>query len=102
MLKINGHTVYDLDALFDIETGEPVIEGKVVGYGKYKQVNATSVSQAKYQIACLEVHQLRKQAYLKESDPLYMEFQFDKTPESEQAWRDAVNDIKSRYPTPLV
>lgn len=42
----------------------------------------------------------RRQAYLLESDPLYMEWQFDKLPESEQVWRDKVAEIKARYPLP--
>lgn len=37
-------------------------------------------------------------AYKAESDPLYMEWKFDQTPESEQAWRDKVAEIKARYP----
>jgi len=40
----------------------------------------------------------RQVAYKAESDPLYMEWQFDQTPESEQAWRDKVEEIKLRYP----
>jgi hypothetical protein len=40
----------------------------------------------------------RKAAYAAESDPLYMEWQFDKAPESEQIWRDKVLEIKERYP----
>ena len=40
----------------------------------------------------------RQTAYKAESDPLYMEWQFDQTPESEQAWRDKVEEIKLRYP----
>lgn len=40
----------------------------------------------------------RKAAYLEESDQLYMEWQYDLTPESEQAWRDKVAQIKQRYP----
>ena len=40
----------------------------------------------------------RKLAYTKEADPLYMEWQFDQTPKSEQLWRDKVNEIKLRYP----
>ena len=40
----------------------------------------------------------RQVAYKTESDPLYMEWQFDQTPESEQAWRDKVEEIKLRYP----
>lgn len=40
----------------------------------------------------------RKSAYKAESDPLYMEWQFDQTLESENAWRDKVAEIKLRYP----
>lgn len=42
----------------------------------------------------------REAAYAKESDPLYMEAQFDGTPESLQKWRDKVVEIKARYPLP--
>lgn len=40
----------------------------------------------------------RQAAYKAESDPLYMEWQFDQNAESEQAWRDKVTEIKARYP----
>lgn len=40
----------------------------------------------------------REAAYKRESDPLYMEAQFDGTPESLQVWRDKVTEIKARYP----
>lgn len=42
----------------------------------------------------------RQAAYTKESDPLYMEVQFEGTPESLQKWRDKVAEIKARYPLP--
>ncbi|MDW1763135.1 hypothetical protein R7040_18215 [Vibrio sp. 1069] len=42
----------------------------------------------------------RKAAYKAESDPLYMEWQYDQAPESEAAWRDKVAEIKARYPLP--
>ena len=42
----------------------------------------------------------RESIYRKESDPLYMEAQFDGTPESLQIWRDKVTEIKARYPAP--
>jgi len=45
-----------------------------------------------------EVLVKRQTAYKTESDPLYMEWQFDQTPESEQAWRDKVEEIKLCYP----
>ena len=40
----------------------------------------------------------RKRRYETESDPLYLEWQYDKTPESEQAWRDKVAEIKAQLP----
>ncbi|MBE3958890.1 hypothetical protein HJ141_22425 [Vibrio parahaemolyticus] len=43
----------------------------------------------------------RQAAYKTESDPLYMEWQYDQTPESETAWRDKVAEIKSRHPLPI-
>ncbi|ELA7323099.1 hypothetical protein Q9X98_004743 [Vibrio parahaemolyticus] len=43
----------------------------------------------------------RQASYKTESDPLYMEWQYDQTPESETAWRDKVAEIKSRYPLPI-
>ena len=43
----------------------------------------------------------RKRRYQIESDPLYLEWQYDKTPESEQAWRNKVAEIKLRYPVPV-
>lgn len=45
-----------------------------------------------------EIRDLRKQAYILEADPLYLEWQYDKTPEKEQQWRDRVAEIKVRYP----
>lgn len=40
----------------------------------------------------------RKAAYAKESDPLFLEWQYDKTDESEKVWRDKVAEIKLRFP----
>ena len=40
----------------------------------------------------------RQVAYKSESDLLYMEWQFDHTPEAEQTWRNKVAEIKARYP----
>ncbi len=42
----------------------------------------------------------RKNAFKDESDPLYMEWQYDQTPEAEEVWRTAVAAIKARYPLP--
>jgi hypothetical protein len=40
----------------------------------------------------------RRRAYVAESDPLFMEYQFDQTTEAEQRWIGAVEAIKARYP----
>ncbi|EPH6098226.1 hypothetical protein ACS0KQ_003253 [Vibrio cholerae] len=42
----------------------------------------------------------RKNAYVKESDPIFIEWQYDQTEEKEKAWRDKVAEIKARYPLP--
>ncbi len=42
----------------------------------------------------------RQAAYKAESDSLFMESQFDGTPESHQKWQDKVAEIKARYPLP--
>lgn len=47
-----------------------------------------------------EALQYRKLSYVQESDPLYMEWQYDQTPESKQVWMDKVAEIKARYPLP--
>lgn len=44
----------------------------------------------------------RSSAYRLESDPLFIEWQYDQTPESEKVWRDKVAEIKDRYPLPAV
>lgn len=46
------------------------------------------------------VQAIRRNAYRSESDPLFMEWQYDQTAEAEQAWCDKVIEIKARYPLP--
>ncbi|MDV2801619.1 hypothetical protein R0E53_29150 [Pseudomonas aeruginosa] len=48
-----------------------------------------------------EAQAARRAAYVSESDPLFLEWQYDQTPESEQAWRDKVAEIKDRHPLPV-
>lgn len=47
------------------------------------------------------IHAERKNAYKLLSDPLYMEWQYDQTSESEQVWRDKVTEIKALHPLPV-
>jgi hypothetical protein len=42
----------------------------------------------------------RRTLYLTEADPLFLEWQYDETPEKEKAWRDKVAEIKASYPLP--
>lgn len=46
------------------------------------------------------IQQLRQSAYQAESDPLYMEWQYDQSDAKKQAWVTAVKAIKTRYPLP--
>ncbi len=45
---------------------------------------------------------LRRAAYAKETDHLYMDAQLEGTEEAEQIWRDKVMEIKARYPNPTL
>jgi hypothetical protein len=40
----------------------------------------------------------RKKAYIERSDPLFIEWQFDKTEEAEIKWRNEVLAIKAEFP----
>ena len=40
----------------------------------------------------------RKRRYETESDHHYLEWQYDKMPESEQVWRNKVSEIKAQLP----
>ena len=44
----------------------------------------------------------RTSRYRTESDPLYMEWQYDATSETEQTWRDKVAQIKMELPLAIV
>ncbi|UUQ66343.1 hypothetical protein NLK61_06790 [Pseudomonas fuscovaginae UPB0736] len=42
----------------------------------------------------------RRTRYVSEADPLFLEWQYDQSPEKEKAWRDKVAEIKALYPLP--
>jgi len=73
-------------------SGYSVSELKGIG------VPDTVISDAKSEQELAIVKEARILAYAEESDGLYMEWQFDQTAESENAWRDKVQEIKNRYP----
>lgn len=47
-----------------------------------------------------EIVECRMRAYKSESDPLFIEWQYDNTADKEKTWRDKVAEIKARYPLP--
>jgi len=98
--------------LVEIETGEisgvgdfggEAPEGYYYVEGPYSKAGAvvTNISEIEDEISFFVRKRVlisRSNAYKVESDPLYMEWQFDQTAESEQAWRNKVTEIKARYP----
>jgi len=46
----------------------------------------------------LKVVTARKRAYATITDPLFMEWQYDQTPESKAAWTEAVAKVKRDFP----
>ncbi len=50
--------------------------------------------------ALSDIQDARQLAYKDESDPLFLEWQYDQTQEKETSWRDKVAEIKARYPLP--
>ncbi|MFS1893154.1 hypothetical protein [Vibrio lentus] len=69
-----------------------------LGFTEEEAMTCLSVEQEKQQLE--EVMNKRKAAYRNESDPLFMEWQFDGTSESEALWKRKVEEIKARYPLP--
>lgn len=43
----------------------------------------------------------RRRTYVRESDHLFISWQYDKTPLSEKVWRDKVKEIKLCIPLPI-
>lgn len=63
-------------------------------------VTQLEINLAKMALQKEDVFKNRRLAYKFESDPYYMEWQYDQSSEKEQAWRDKVAEIKIRYPLP--
>lgn len=74
--------------------GTPSPAGKILGSSGGRPAWVDYVSTA----PSVPWDKARARAYRYESDPLFMAWQYDKTPESEAAWRESVKDIKARYP----
>lgn len=83
-ISFGGQTYYNITTSQAIELGIP----------------ADVAALAEKEQAIFDVEAERRRAYKEESDPLFMEWQFDGTPESESKWRDKVSEIKVRIPFP--
>ncbi|MEQ3511952.1 hypothetical protein ABMY35_01085 [Pseudoalteromonas sp. BZB3] len=86
------------------ELGKVLLDGsaveELVKLGHTEDAAKGYVRTAMQEVEGLTVIQQRQQAYKQEADPLFIEWQFDQTPEAEQAWRAKVEEIKARYPKP--
>ena len=69
-----------------------------LGFTEEEAMACLSAEQEKQQLE--EVMNKRKAAYRRESDPLFMEWQFDGSSESEALWKRKVEEVKARYPLP--
>ncbi|WP_262381926.1 hypothetical protein [Pseudomonas proteolytica] len=79
------------DQTFYNVTVEQLLE---MGFSKAEVDTALQVEQA------ADIAFNRRLAYRTDSDPLYMEWQYDQTETKEKAWRAKVAEIKARYPLP--
>ena len=57
-------------------------------------------AQVEYEVAYEAVQKARQTAYQAESDPIFFDFQRGEATEDE--WLDAIQDIKDRYPYPVI
>ncbi|MEZ8800560.1 hypothetical protein AB6D78_05135 [Vibrio splendidus] len=94
--KVCGTGEFELRTL---PLGYHLVDGPYVKSGLVVE-NISDIVEEILTISINKVKQNRQKAYKVESDPCYLEWQFDKTPESEKAWRDKVAEIKARYPLP--
>jgi hypothetical protein len=83
--------------IFESKTYEDASEEFMQSLGMNAEQIDSVLNQQKYELNDGAIKS-RESAYKKESDPLFLEWQYDKTPESEMVWRDKVLEIKARHP----
>ena len=83
--------------LYDGETYDNYDPAFMAKLGMSEEVIASVLAQHNYELTEGQLAR-RQRAYVAESDHLFLEWQYDKTPAAEQAWRDKVSEIKARYP----
>lgn len=83
--------------LYDGETHDNYDPAFMAELGMSEEVIDSVLAQHNYELTEGQLAR-RQRAYEAESDHLYLEWQYDKTPEAEQTWRDKMAEIKLRYP----
>lgn len=83
--------------LYDGETHDNYDPTFMAELGMSEEVIDSVLAQHNYELTEGQLAR-RQRAYVAESDHLFLEWQYNKTPEAEQAWRDKVAEIKLRYP----
>lgn len=83
--------------LYDGETHDNYDPAFMAELGMSEEVIASVLAQHNYELTEGQLAR-RQRAYEAESDPLFLEWQYDKTAVAEQTWRDKVAEIKLRYP----
>lgn len=83
--------------LYDGETHDNYNPAFMAELGMSEEVIASVLAQHNYELTEGQLAR-RQRSYVAESDHLFLEWQYDKTPAAEQTWRDKVAEIKLRYP----
>jgi hypothetical protein len=80
--------------IFNGDTHTDVSNQYMLSIGMDDEQMASVIQQKEFETS--QCHHLRKAAYAKESDPMFIEY--DQTTGKELAWRNKVAEIKQRYP----
>lgn len=86
--------------LYDGETHDNYDPAFMAELGMSEEVIDSVLAQHNYDLTEGQLAR-RQRDYEAESDHLFLEWQYDKTPEAEQTWRDKVTEIKARYPVAI-
>ena len=83
--------------LYDGETHDNYDPAFMAELGMSEEVIASVLAQHNYERTEGQLAR-RQRAYVAESDPLFLAWQYEKTASAEQACRDKVAEIKLRHP----
>ncbi|MCF6435239.1 hypothetical protein [Pseudoalteromonas sp. MMG022] len=91
IVKHNGSIVATFGDVLDMD--------QISAYLSANEINL-AIDELEIVFELEEALDARKIAYQSESDPLFIEWQYDQTDVAKQAWLDKVAQIKARYPLP--